>query len=446
MKRIIILIFIVCLITIGCTKSSEEQEVTANIPAKSYKYIGSFKDNVNIYRKYGDIIELQRERGESFDVYKLDMDTGEMSYQYTGKVDNNLLFYKQMYAGYALEVRRLGKMEEDNVLVLKGKKEKAIGKRIAFSDEALVSVSPSERYIIYCAAETVINQYGLYVYDMKKDCILQLIGAANEELLKDMEFNISWSPKEEYITVSNKLILQVSDGVTVKEIDAAAIAWSPSGNKVAYINGERTLCIYDIKKDTSNEVFVPCEGEYISGYIVWNQDETKLAILTSDLMEKSINNGISTYKAMYSLNLITKAALRIDTLLKLEAATIAQIENISYNSSGKLISFTCTASECSNLHVYNIDTTAYRVFMDIEYLHYENNEAYACSSKDNLYLVQNESIIELKESLDTEIINSSDGAIDDIYISKNGDAMIVVENIEESLVLRRISNFSSLMD
>ncbi|MGB7604596.1 MAG: hypothetical protein WBL93_03875 [Lutisporaceae bacterium] len=446
MKKIMILVFIVCLTAIGCTKSLGGQEVAANIPIKSQRYIGSFKDNVNICRKHGDIIEIQREREESFAVYKLDMNTGDMSYQYTGKDDKNLLFYKQIYAGNALEVKRLGNSEEDNILVLKGKKEKVIGKNIAYSDGALVSTSPSERYVIYCAAEAIINQYGLYVYDIEKGSTLQLVGIANEELLNDMEWSISWSQNEEYISVSNKLILNVSDGSIVGEINASAIAWSQTGSKIAYINAERTLCTYDITKGINNEVFVSSEDEYLPGYIVWSQNETKLAIVTSGIDEKVVNGDISTYKAMYSLDLVTKEAIRIDTLLQLEAATVAQIENISYNSTGKLFSFTCSDSEGSNLHVYNIDTSAYEIFMDVEYLHYENNESYVCTSKNKLYFIQDESLIELKESLETEVIKSSDGVIDDIYISEDGNVMIIAENQEESLVLRQISNFSNIMN
>jgi len=446
MKKIMILILMVCLTAISCTKSPGGQEVAANIPIKSQRYIGSFKDNINIYRKHGDIIELQREREDSFDVYRLDMNTGDMSYQYTGKDDQSLLFYKQIYEGNSLEVKRLGNSEEDNILVLKGKNEKVIGKNIAYSEGALISTSPSERYVIYCAAEAIINQYGLYVYDIEKGSTLQLIGTANEELLNDMEWNISWSKEEEYITVSSKLIFNISDGSLVGEINASAIAWSPTCSKIAYINGERTLCIYDIKEGINKEVFVSDEKEYIPGYIVWNQDETKLAIVTSSLYEKEANDDISTYKSIYSLNLITKEAIRIDTLLQLKAETVAHIENISYNRSGKLIAFTCSYSEGSNLYVYNIDTSVSKVFMDIEYLHYENNESYVCSSKDKLYFILDEDLIELKESMETDVIKSSDGVIDDFYISEDGNAMIVAENQEESLGLTQITNFNNLMN
>ncbi len=443
MKKIMILVLMVCLTAISCTKSPGGQEVTANIPIKNQRYIGSFKDNINIYRKHGDIIELQREREDSFDVYRLDMNIGSMSYQYTGKDDQSLLFYKQIYAGNSLEVKRLGNSEEDNILVLKGKNEKVIGKNIAYSEGALISTSPSERYVIYCAAESIINQYGLYVYDIEKGSTLQLIGTANEELLNDMEWNISWSKEEEYIAVSSELIFKISDGSLVGEINASAIAWSPTGSKIAYINGERTLCIYDITEGINKEVFVSDEKEYIPGYIVWNQDETKLAIVTSGLYEKEANDDISTYKSIYSLNLITKEAIRIDTLLQLKAETVAQIENISYNSSGKLIAFTCSYSEGSNLYVYNIDTSVSKVFMDIEYLHYENNESYVCSSKDKLYFILDEGLIQLKESMETDVIKSSDGVIDDFYISEDGNAMIVAENQEESLVLTQITNFNN---
>lgn len=446
MKKIMLLVFIVCLTAIGCTKSPGGQAVTANTPIKSQRYIGSFKNNMNICRKHGDIIEIQREREESFDLYNLDINTGAMSYQYTGRDDKSLLFYKQIYAGAALEVKRLGNSEEDNILVFKDKEEKVIGKNIAYSDGALVSTSPSERYVIYCAAEAIINQYGLYVYDIVKGSTLQLIGTANEELLNDMEWSISWSPKEEYITVSDKLIIDISDGSVIGEINAAAIAWSPTGSKIAYINAERTLCTYDITEGINNEVFVSSEEEYLPGYIAWSQNEAKLAIVTSGIAEKAANGDISTYKAMYSLDLITKEAIRIDTLLKLEAETVAKVENISYNSSGNLFSFTCSDSEGSSLHVYNIATSVYEIFTDVEYLHYENNESYVCSSNNKLYFAQDKSLIELNEGLEAGIIKSFEGVIDDIYISEDGNAMIVAENQEDRLVLRQISNFNNTMN
>lgn len=446
MKKITILILIVCLVAIGCVKSPGGHVAAAKVPAKAQKYIGRFSDNVNIYRKHGDTIEIQREQEQSFDVYKLDMNTAGMNYEYTAKDDANLLYYKQLSAGNALEVKRLGNSEEDNILLLKGQKEITIGRRIAYSDGALVSASPSERYVIYCAAEGVVNTYGLYVYDIQKGSTTQLIGAANEELLNDFEWNISWSPKEDYIAVSNRVLVNVEKGSILGDISALTMTWSPSGSKIAYVkqdsNGNKTLCIFDFAKAANSEVFVCDQDEFLPGYMVWSSNESRLAIVTA---AKDINEDPEayTYKAIYSLDLTSKEAKRIDTALKLDASTVAQLENIYYNDSGNLFSFTSSYAAGSNLHVYNLNTSAYEIFFNVEYLHNQDNESYVCSAKNNLYFAQGGSLIELKENMDTQVIKSTEGAIDDIYITQDGNTMIVVESQEECRVLRQIVNFNN---
>jgi WD40 repeat protein len=310
----------------------------------------------------------------------------------------------------------------------------------------MVSVSPSERYIIYCAAEGVVNIYGLYIYDTQTKNTVQLIGAANEELLNDLAWNISWSPKENYIAVSDKLILDVSKGSVAAEINASTIAWSPSGGRAAYVKQDaganKTLCVVDLDNALNYEAFVCNQDEFLPEYMVWNRDETKIAIVTA-VMDKQKYSDIYQYKAIYSLDLTSKEAKRIDTAMKLDEALVALLENMQYNDSGSLLSFTITGSTDSNLYVYNLNTSAYEMFYDVEYLHNENNESYVCSARNNLYFVQGSSIMELGESLESKVVKSSEAAIDDIYISQDGNAMVVVENKEEVTVLRQLMNFSN---
>lgn len=440
MKKIILLSLIVCLIGIGCVKSPGGQGAAVKEPERTQKFVGRFTENVNICRTYGDTIEIQREQEESFDVYKLDINTAKMNYEYTAKSEEDLLFYRQLSDGSALEARRLGNSEEDNVLVLKGESEINIGKEIAYSDGALVSLSPSERYIIYCAAEPIVNRYGLYAYDTESAQTQQLIGTANEELLNDMEWNLSWSPKEDYIIISNNLVLDMAKSAIVLELNASAINWSPSGDKIAYIKqsggNHKALCIFDLIKGENQEVFVCGQDEYLPGYMVWNSGETKLAMVTAD-------GETSVYKAIYNLDLTTKEAKRIDTLLKLDEATVGQIESMQYNDSGSLLSFACTSSTGANLYVCNLNTLACELFTNVEYLHYENNESYVCSSANRLYFVQGANLMELNENTEAKMIKSSETAIDDIYISKDGTAIIIVESLEACRMVRQIVNFST---
>ena len=172
------------------------------------------------------------------------------------------------------------------------------------------------------------------------------------------------------------------------------------------------------------------------GYIVWNENETKLAFVTALIGSKEEKENIDPYKAIYSLDLASKEAVRIDTALKMEIDQVSKLENMHYNRAGNILAVTMAGNLGSDLYVYNISANECKLFTNIDYLHYEDNEDYICNAGNSIYFVQGQSIIELDENMNTKLIYKSDDILEDIYISKDGSSMIIVEKSKDKIVLR----------
>ncbi|MDF2892581.1 MAG: hypothetical protein K0R80_2948 [Clostridia bacterium] len=446
MKRFILIIAIICLCTVGCVKSPENQIEAASIPVKAQKFIGRFKEDVNIYHAFEDKLVIQKELEESFDVYCMDMNNAVLSFEYTISPQDKLLYAKQLDAERAIKVKQLGNSEENNILQLEGKVTKIIAKKIAYSQSALVSTSPSQKYVVYCAVDDIQNHYGLYLYNLEKDKTLQLIDTVNEELLNDMEWSISWSPNEAFLTVSNKLIYNTEDGTLLGEMNAENSLWSPGSSKLAYIKSVegygRSIFIFDTNTAALEEVFIVNKGEYLPGYMVWNENETKLAFVTAMMDTDGNQGGICPYKAIYGLDVTRKEAVRIDTALELNEEQIARLESLHYNAAGNILAFTLAHDSTSDLYVYSLITGAWEFFINVEYLHYENNEDYVCSAGNSLYFAQKKYVIEVDESLRDTFIYQSPDVIEDLYISRNGSNMIIVERSAKGIIFRQLANFA----
>lgn len=443
MKRFIVLIVFICIISASCVnRPADDQEVS--IPIKTQNYIARFEDNVSLYRDFGDKLIIQKEQEKGFELFSVDINEAILSFDYTVTPLDNQLYYKKLDVDNILKVKQLGNSEEDNVLILEGKIIRNIAKYIGYSESALVSTSPSQKYILYCTVGDILNHYRLQLYNRETNKTMLLDDTVSDAVLDDMQGNLLWSPNEAYLAVANKQIYNVQDGKLVSEINAESMIWSAGGSKLAYIKSEngmgKSICILDAKAAEIEEVFIVNQGEYLSGYIVWNENETKMAIATASIDAKE---SISPYKAIYSLDLPAKEAVRIDTALKLDMEQVSKLENMHYNSSGNLLALTMVDNLGSYLYVYNVDTSEWQFFLGIEYLHYENNEDYICSVRNRLYFVQGQEIIELDEHMNFKQIHKSKDALEDIYLSKDGSSMIIVERQEGRMILRQIKNFSS---
>jgi Tol biopolymer transport system component len=447
MKRFIFIIIAICLSTVGCVKSSENQMEAASIPVRTQKFIGRFQEDVSICRGFEDKLTIQKELEESFELYSVDMNKGILSFDYTISPQSKLLYSKQLDAERILKVKQLGNSEENNELLLEGKAAKKIGEKIAFSQTALVSTSPSQKYVVYCAVDDILNRYGLYLHHLETGKTLLLIDTVNEELLNDMEWNLSWSPDEDFLAVSDKAIFYTEDGKLLSEINAENLLWSAHGSKLVYIKSAegygKSIFVLDTNTAGIEEVFIVNKDEYLPGYMVWNENETKLAFVTAMMDTDGIQGDICPYKAIYSLDLTTKEAVRIDTALELSEEQTAKLENLHYNATGNILAFTLANDSTSDLYVYNMNTGAWEFFVNVEYLHCENNEDYVCSAGNSIYFVQRKSVIAMDESLrDTWIYQSTD-VIEDMYISSSGSAMIIVEKSEKGMTLRQLANFTA---
>ena len=443
MKRFIVIMMLFCFIAASCAKSPANN-IKVSTPVKTQSFIGRFEGNVSLYRDFGDKLVVQKEQESGFELFSIDINEAVLNFDYTTMAQDNLLYYKQLDADKGLQVLQLGNSEENNVLQLTGKTTKNIAKQIGYSEAALVSTSPSQKYIVYCTVGDILNHYSLQLYNIETGKTLLLLDKVDEGLLNDMQGNLSWSPNEAYLAVSNKQLFNVESGKLISEIDAENILWSTGGSKLAYTKQEKgfskSISILNINTGAVEEVFVVNKGEYLPGYIIWSENETKLAFVTA-LIEAV--EDISPYKAIYCLDLTTKEAVRIDTALKIEEEQIAKLENMHFNSAGNILALTITDYLGSNLYVYNMSTSELQLFSNVEYLHYENNEDYICSAANSLYFVQSQNIVELDENLNFKIIYKSNDALEDIYISKDGGSMIIVEKSEYKVVLRQLTNFSN---
>lgn len=446
MKKLILFVVALCIISVSCAKSPEKDIQTIMTPVSTLRYIGQFKDSVSLYREYEDQIVIQKEHGESFELYSLDINSPRIRYEYAIKPQNKLLYSKQLDKERTLKVKQLGNGEENNHLILEGKSTSIIAKNIAFSDSALVATSPSQKYVLYCAADELLNRYGLYLHNLETMKTIQLLETVNEELLNDMEWNISWSANEAYIIVSNQLILNVSSGKLVRELNAENVLWSASGNKLAYIKSEkgygRSISILDLSTTTAEEVFLANQGDYLPGYMAWNAIETNLAFVTASIGTAGNQESICPYKGIYSLDLRGKEAVRVDSILKLDPMLVEKLENLQYNSTGSVLSLTFANNLGCDLYFYNLNSANSGFALNIEYLHPENNESYVCSSGSRLYFVQGQSVMAIDESLNSKSIYQSQNAIGDIYIAMNGSSMIILEKSIDKIVFRQLINFA----
>lgn len=57
--------------------------------------------------------------------------------------------------------------------------------------------------------------------------------------------------------------------------------------------------------------------------------------------------------------------------------------------------------------------------------------------------MQGQGIIELGENMNSKLIYKSDDILEDIYLSKDGSSMIIVENSKDKIVLRQLINFAA---
>jgi WD40 repeat protein len=444
MKRVIVLIIFFCIISISCARSTANK-IEVSTPVKTQSYIGRFEDNVSLYRDSGNKLIVQKELEDGFELFSLNINEGILGFEYKVTPQDNLLYYKQLDAEKVLKVRQLGNSEEDNELLLVGKVTKNIAKKIGYSNAALVSTSPSQKYIVYCAVEDMQNQYSLHLYNIETNKTLILINSVDEVLLNDMQGNIAWSPNEAYLAVSNKQIFNVKNGKLISEVDAESVLWSTSGKKLAYIKSDKgyskSISILDVNTAAVEEVFIVNSGEYLPGYILWNENETNLAFVTA-LIDKKEKENISPYKAIYSLDLRTKEAVRVDTALNMSEEQVSKLESMHYNQMGNILALIMADNWGSDLYVYNMSKSEWVFFLNIEYLHFENNEDYICSAGNKMYFVQDQDIVELDENMTSKRIHQSEDILEDIYVSKDGSSIIIVEKGKDIIVLRRLMNFA----
>lgn len=438
MKKFIILMVLLCFITASCAEKPINN-IEVSTPIKTLNYIGRLEDNVSLYRDIGDKLIVQKEQEKGFELFSLDINEAILNFEYTLIPQDKLLYCKQLDVDRTLKVKQLGNSEENNVLLLEGEVTKNIAKNIAYSQTPLVSTSPNQKYIVYCTVGDILNQYSMQLYNLETGKTLLLIDKVNEVLLNDMQGNLSWSPNEGYLAISSKLIFNLQNGKLISEINAGNVLWSTSSDKLAYTKLDKdfakSISILDINTTAIDEVFIVNQGEYLPGYIVWNENETMLAFVTSLIDIEDSYNGI------YSLDLESKEAVRIDTALKMEIEQVSKLESMHYNEAGNILALTIADYLGSYLYMYKMSTNEWKYFLNIEYLHYENNEDYVCNAGNSIYFIQDQDIVEVDENMNAKHIYKSEDILEDIYLSKDGNAMIIVENSKDRIVLRQLVNF-----
>ncbi len=438
-KKILFLLLALCLTAAGCRQKEDVNTETFSSHYYSLRYIGQFADKFSLLKTDESTLQLEKEQGDSFEVYSVNMDSGELRFAYAIPPQGNLLYANQINKEQLLTVRQLGNGEENNILRLEGEKKKDIAVQIAYSDRAVVSVSPSGRYVIFCRAEDLPNSYSLYAYDLQLEKLLPLLNSVGDELLNDLEHQLNWSKDEKYLLVSNRYVLDMGKGSQRGEIQGAFAAWSENSGLLAYAKKDsKSLCIVNMETFKTEEVFVANSGESLTNFLVWSKNGAKLAFLTAANSSKGLAEGIRPFTGIYSLNLKNKEAKRVDQALDLGADFVARTDSLYFNASGSLLAVTFATYTGNELFIYQTDTGEYDFFMNVEYLHAENGENYVCNLGNKLYFLRMDKIIEMDENLSSRSLYKSERPLEDIYTAADTNSILLVERWEKGTSLRRL--------
>lgn len=438
-KRILSLLIGLCCMTAGCRQTIDDNTEAFSSHYYSLRYVGQFADKISLQRTGESTLQLEKEQGDSFEIYLIDVNAGKLHYVYSIPPQGNLLYSNQISKGQLLTVKQLGNGEENNILMLEGKDKKEIAAQIAYSDHAVVAVSPSGRYVVFCRAEALPNSYSLYAYDLQLGKLLPLLNSAGDELLNDLEQQLNWSEDETHLLVSNRYILDMEKGRLKAELRGAFAAWSENGSQLAYVKKDgKALCVFDMGTSKTQEVFVADSGESLTEFLVWNKGGTDLAFLTATTSTKDLQGGIYPYKGIYSLNLKSKKAKRVDQALGLPDGFVSRTDSLHYNTSGSLLAVSFATYNGNQLYIYQTDTGEYDFFMNVEYLHSEKGENYVCNWGNKLVFLRLDKIIEIDEGLTSRSLYKSERPLEDLYAVEASNSLLLVERWEKGTSLRRL--------
>lgn len=457
MKKIIMLLSVGLILLAGCAASDAVAGAAEDLAIKNEKIVKEFGSTVNVFNRAGDSVMLTVENGDIFENYNLNVSTGQLDQAGANDFNEQYLHYESVGDKGQFYVE--GSAGENTLFFKANDAEaKKIAGNIGYSDSANVSVSPNGNFVVFTARKEGAQEYGLFAYDIGKSKLNTMLDFVDKHLIEGFSYMISWAPDEKHVIVNDKYVFNAETGKLRSELKSAYSRWSPSGSRIAFIlddgkekwlaSGEedavypgKVVCVYDVRDGGYQEVFMITGDEYVFGDIVWDDTEKKIAFTGISVKDKKSPDWYMQliYNCIYIVEIDSRKAHRLETNVEGSGEQAVELANLKFSITGKLLGYTVGNFEKSDLYVCKTDSLEKKVFQDVEYLHWIGGESYVIpNGSDSFYFSAGNSILRIDTDLKEAVKYTSKLDLDDMYLSKDGTAMVLFETQENQCVIRYI--------
>ena len=458
MKKLVILLIIAVFAFSGCSGKKEGAATVKDkdISFNNEKVVKEIKGAANVFKRYEDKLFLTAENGDTLESYSVDIVKGQVAVIENIIQDDQFTFYEAAGDGGFISVQNV---DQQSILKFKDKsgKVKDIATNIGNSDGVNVSISPSGKKVAYTAQIVGSSSYGLYIFDTASQKSHILMDRVPGDFVSGFGYMVNWSPEEENVIISDKYIFSTVSGSKKGELQSAFTEWSSSGRYIAFISEEngawlstedsdvyagKTVCIYDTKTGDFRQIFTLPEGEYILGDICWSENENKIAFSGVSIKDKNDKQWYAKliYNAVYIVNVKDGNPKRLETKVDISLLKDTELSNFKFSKAGGILSFTIGSFEKSTLHIINSETMKEKIYENAEYLHWMDGENYVIPvANDMFYFCNNNSVLRIDSTLQEKSKYKSKTKLDDFYISKDNTSMIIIEQQNNTGLIRYLS-------
>ncbi|MGE5631304.1 MAG: hypothetical protein ACM3TR_09445, partial [Caulobacteraceae bacterium] len=201
------------------------------------------------------------------------------------------------------------------------------------------------------------------------------------------------------------------------------------------------VCIYDISKGSYEEIFALTNDEHIFGGMAWSGNENKIAFTGVKIEDENSPDWYMklNYSSVYIVEVKDKKAKRVETNVDASDGAMIELGNLKFTKEGGLLCYTVGNYEKSKLYVLNTGSLKTKAFENAEYLHWIDNENYGITAgKNSIYFSVNNSILRIDEKLEESVKYTSKTRLDDFFLSRDGNGMLLFEEQGDGYVARYI--------
>ncbi len=456
MKRIFIVLAAFALLFAGCGRGAGGTAAEGEININNERLVKEFTGTVNIFHRTEDDLLLSAEEGEFFKYYDIDIGTTQIRDSILSEAAEKYIYYEPIgnkgfivveEAGYKYILKFIGEAAE----------EKVIAEDIGSADAINISIASKAGKVAFTSLLEGDDIYGIFVYDIKTAEKHKLMNIKSDGLIEGFHYLINWSPDGSNVIVQDKYIFDTYSGSQKGELDSAYSQWSPEGSKIAFLLDDgskewlnaidysiypgKKVYIYDMSYGSFEEVFEIDGDECILGDIIWDGIGRRLAFPGVKAGDMGIDDWYMklNYSSVYIVDLENNKSKRLETNVDASDGTMIELGNLRFTDNGELLSFTVGNYEESNLHVVNTATLEARTFEKVEYLHWVDGENYSISAgQDIMYFCKDNSIIKIDENLQDTVKYTSKTKLDDFYLSKDSNGILIFELQDDVHIVRYI--------